>query len=130
MINDPDSVLVFVDAIFSKDSGAIFPKNISNATADEIALAIANVTAHEIGHAFGLEHIKDPKLLMNGASVAGELLNSQIFSDSNLNIIDLSAGKTAQQNDQERLAFGVGSDIDPSIFPGTAPPTAVLEFIL
>lgn len=66
---------------------------------------------------------------MNGVPVTGELLNPQTFSNTNVNVLpdEVPKGQTAVQNDAERLAFAVGSNIEPSSLPRTAPPAETLE---
>jgi hypothetical protein len=49
---------------------------------DELAEAIGNVAAHELGHLLGLNHVVNPLDLMDAASPADTLLHDQEFMNS------------------------------------------------
>ncbi len=77
----------------------------------EVERAVASTIAHEVGHALGLSHLPTGlnDLIMNAKYENDELRLAQRFSDRGI-MVDLGV---AHQNDRNRLAFAVGSDVDP-----------------
>ena len=70
---DPtDKAIIFTEA-FGADTFSPSP------SVSEIATAIGNVAAHELGHLLGLHHVNDAAALMDEASPAVTLLDDQEF---------------------------------------------------
>ncbi|MFQ5413362.1 MAG: matrixin family metalloprotease [Phycisphaerae bacterium] len=55
-------------------------------TADELGVAIGNVTAHEAGHLLGLNHVDDDRALMDDQSAADVFLTDQEFMQGPLSV--------------------------------------------
>ena len=77
---DPDDVAVIYIEVFSPD---IFRSPVD---AQEVGLAIGNVTAHEIGHLLGLNHVADPTALMDTVGGPDTLLFDQDFDLAPLDV--------------------------------------------
>jgi hypothetical protein len=104
----------------------------------EVKCAIATTIAHELAHSLGAEHLDANlnDLIMNAypsspfidGAESDELRICQYFGalPEQLNTLDgYSLGDL--ENSGRRLAFAVGSDIDPSFFPREAPSAPVLQ---
>lgn len=115
-----DAALVFVDNIFrpsgnfSDLSGNPVGLNVTGSgtiTTQQVVNAISNVVIHELGHTLGLFHLDDglSTLLMNQFTNSNELRSIQNFGTTSNALAELPG---VTQNDQERLAFTVGSDND------------------
>jgi len=92
-----DDGIVFTDAF--DDAFAVRP------TTSGIALAIANVAAHEAGHLLGLAHVADVLDLMDTTGSASTLLGDQQFKRSQL---DRSVFRIGFQNGPKLLEATVG----------------------
>lgn len=73
------------------DDGIVFTDRFaepfaSTPTPTGIAIAIANVAAHEAGHLLGLEHVADITALMDTTGTASTLLQDQNFLSTRLDI--------------------------------------------
>ncbi|MCH7700076.1 MAG: matrixin family metalloprotease [Planctomycetes bacterium] len=57
----------------------------------DLGIAIGNVAAHEAGHLLGLNHVEDPRAIMDTASPADTFLDDQDFTEAPLSpqIMDL-----------------------------------------
>jgi hypothetical protein len=115
-----DTAFVFADLIFDPASGRFTDPDINivslnqttgpgTITTDQVVNAIARVTLHEIGHALGLAHLKNgssSNLLMDVSIDQDELRKSANFATTDQPLAEVND----VQNDQQRLAFTVGSD--------------------
>ena len=52
--------------------------------AEQLGVAIGNITAHEIGHLLGLSHVNESAALMNGYDAPDHLLTDQRFQSDSL----------------------------------------------
>ncbi|MHC5108537.1 MAG: matrixin family metalloprotease [Planctomycetota bacterium] len=69
------------DAIIYTES--FIPRQFSfNPSAEQLAIAIGNVTAHEAGHLLGLNHVDDDDALMDDVSPPDALLGDQDFMEA------------------------------------------------
>lgn len=93
-----DNAIVFTGAF----AGA-FP---GTPSLDEIATAIVNTTAHEIGHLLGLVHTADSDELMDTTGTNARLLQPQSFGTA---VLDQSVFPTGFQNAVELLAWTIGT---------------------
>ncbi|MGB0716335.1 MAG: matrixin family metalloprotease [Phycisphaerae bacterium] len=70
------------------DDGIIYTESFSPfqfgfvPSAEALAIAIGNVTAHEAGHLLGLNHVDDDNALMDDVSPAAALLDDQEFMEA------------------------------------------------
>jgi hypothetical protein len=145
--------LIFIDNIFRKNGVWLDQNNnpidLSNKgiTQQDVENAVAEVIEHEVGHNFGLDHLGDPEFvdqngnkpyatyvsyIMHDGTVPNELraTNAQTFGTTELHLNPGPPDKYGPddtQNDQARLAFTVGDDIDPSELPREAPIFDVLK---
>jgi hypothetical protein len=92
------------------DNSIVFTDDFDNPfagkpAADEIAVAIGNVAAHEIGHLLGMEHTADVTELMDTTGTASTLLEEQVFKRA---VLDASVFPIGFQNSIELLGQLVG----------------------
>jgi hypothetical protein len=76
--SDPDDVAVIFTESFRPRLFSRTP------TAEEMAVAIGNIGAHEAGHLLGLNHVTDPEALMDESSPADTFLADQDFKEAPL----------------------------------------------
>ena len=86
-------------------------------SAEQLGLAIGNITAHETGHLLGLQHVNDVIALMDGASPADTVLEDQEFKTGPLSSDILPIGL---QNAARLLSESVG------LLPGVTLPDRVI----
>jgi hypothetical protein len=128
-----DTVFVFADLIFDPASARFTDPDINivslnqttgpgTITTDQVVNAIARVTLHEIGHALGLAHLENDfssNLLMDVSIDQDELRKSANFATTDQPLAEVND----VQNDQQRLAFTVGSDNNDLV---RTPPSSLL----
>ncbi len=94
------------DAIIFVDTFSAFMSQ--DPTLEEMAIALANVTSHELGHLLGLQHTKDTTSIMDTTASLRQMLLPQSFNRSVLNPYD--AFKVGYQNAPMLLLQNVGGD--------------------
>jgi hypothetical protein len=134
--NYQETPLIFADNIFRLSNNSFTDENGASSvqisladtgshmiTVDQVENAIASTIAHEVGHSLGLVHLdKDlNEFIMNATvsspridgSLKDELRYPQSFGLSDQEISpDQTTEPNDKQNDQSRLAFAVGSNLD------------------
>jgi len=86
-----------------------------NPTMEEMGLALANVTSHEIGHLLGLIHTADPQGIMDVTASLNQLLTDQTFRGSRIYEDVFPVGF---QDALQMLLDTVGGDMDLTPFRG------------
>jgi hypothetical protein len=102
------------------DNGVVFLGNIIDVSAqallspEEFANFTANVTAHEIGHLSGLDHVDDPGNIMNAESNHNFIDTPLSFTPDQLHVINTNAVIANVDNAQlysHESDYSLGSDI-------------------
>ena len=130
-----EQLLIFVDNHFRQENGNFTNSNMEpvslNQTSgdgkiepEEVVRAIASTIAHEAGHALGLRHIQPDldQFIMNATTDTNELRGVQEFSNTDQQLfVNEGFNNGDVQNSVERLAFAVGSELEPNLLPRHLP---------
>jgi len=104
---------------------------------EDLVVALANVTSHEIGHLLGLQHTRDAAGIMDTSATLRQMMVAQRFRDSALHPETFVVGR---QDAPRTLLSNVGGDaflaeqramakiFVPPALPGELPARAILKF--